>query len=356
MNIFNLGVYSGSDIKYNYLSASYICKIVEIYMKSPVFKELLSRALMLCIPVENMICRINFSPELVKKTRIYNIEFRLLELSDNVECSLGGKNYLLNINVMSSFFKKGLYLGASTPSGVAPYFVTIRKNKCVKYLYFDELFDGNENYYILVDDGIVFENVYISMSKWFRICRNNNILNKYIDLKEYGEFSHLYTDNCLYRKSFVDGMHLDFSLFKNCIFEIDDINDFLDYCNNKVDMIPFVDNKNILKFNHLHLHIDNMGGQNDRDLVALPLLNELRYNIDTKNLEYIELSFYVRYIEDISIYSEIIDTYYGTFFNLIKNIDIKFYTKHILEDIVKEAYVDKLKVYKNLRYRIISNL
>lgn len=256
---------------YSLETMSSISDVIDSYMESDYFKQIQNRSMAFQLPLNENIYTIESDRNLCKKTGIYSIDFRTLYYTCNTRLFDEDNdtvlaNYIFNINVMSSFFKENRHFLSSYNYYSVPFLITIKKNRNVKYMkFFDEWFNKESYYRVVVEDGIQFVNTYIKMNKFVPIgivgeCSISDIsvLPDYRwDLydKRYGERSD-YRDR--YRQELLKKPKAHFELFKKCTFEINNGISFFEYMMGvgKEDIKLFINNKNKLKIKDLSFNTD----------------------------------------------------------------------------------------------------
>lgn len=248
---------------YNLESVSSIGDVIDSYMKTDFFKEIQNRSMALDMPLNENVYTIKSDKDLCKKTGIYSIDFRTFDYSCNTRLftdddETAFANYIFNLNVMSSFFKKGRYFLSCFRPTITPFLITIKKNRNIKHM---ELFDDwfhQDCYRIVVDKGIQFVNTHIKMYNFIPIgivggCSISDISvlpDYHCDIRD-KRYKSDYRD--IYRQGLLKQPKAHFELFKNCTFEIEHGLSFFKYLMEveEEDIQLFINNKNKLKIENL---------------------------------------------------------------------------------------------------------
>lgn len=256
---------------YSLDNMSAVGHLIDSYMETDYFKQMQNRSMAFQLPLNENIYTIATDSDLCKKTGIYSIDFRTLDYSCNTKLFAEDDdtvfaNYIYNLNVMSSFFKKERYFLHCYSYSILPILITIKKNRNIKHMkFFEEWFHDECYYRVVVDKGIQFVNTHIEMSRFIPIgivgeCSISDISV----LPDYNcdSYDKRYGYKSDYRKRYRQGLlkypKAHFELFKNCTFEIDDGLSFFQYMMGvgKEDIKLFINNGNKLKIKNLFFNED----------------------------------------------------------------------------------------------------
>lgn len=249
----NLDLY---DLKSHYS----VCSLVSDYMKTEEFKELQTRYMFLGKEPVDSVYKIELDIKKRRSTGIYAIEFITLKhlpvsSFNSLKTNLSGANFLININVMASFFTKNKDFNSKVLLGSTPYQITLVNLKSnVKILDLTP-FSRNNSCYIVVASGIELKDMLIKMYKFISIGDGEKGRRyKYLD----DIFSIPYSMETKRDKHFLSYFPLSHQ-YKNCLFSIQapfKINSSLKYLlgstNNKFS-VPSV----YMEYKYLSLFLDN---------------------------------------------------------------------------------------------------
>lgn len=227
---------------YNLSNLDVIRNIIEDYMSTDEFKCLQARNMTFNMDVRDCVYTIPFTPKMVKRYGIYNIQFINLQYNSSTlyhnkvsyihitgiqKVDIYCHNFIINLNVMASFFTKNVLVHFSY--SLCPVQLTIVKS--TKRLDVLNLKNVSNHCKIVISPDVLFNNVIIKMSEFIILMdgskgssSENYNIGKKGDINILGKYKGLDEQIEALRETYLLSYPPISYKFKNCIFDTIDLN------------------------------------------------------------------------------------------------------------------------------------